>query len=126
MSFCSNCGKELRDDEAFCSQCGNTVNAAPQQPFANQAQPQQAQQPYQPVQYTNPSQAQQTMYQPVEEEKNNIATSALIFALVMPIVGFILGIIGAVKYKSEKLKTQCIIAIPLSIVAWVIGIFILL
>ena len=31
MRFCPKCGKELRDDELFCSVCGNAVNAASQQ-----------------------------------------------------------------------------------------------
>lgn len=102
MKYCSNCGKQLREDELFCSECGNAVNAVPQQPI-----PAQPSAPY-----------QQPM---VEEEKKTLATCALAFAFLMPIVGLILGIIGAVKYKSEKLKKQCIIAIPVSIVVWVIG-----
>lgn len=52
MRFCPKCGKELRDDELFCSGCGNPVNAASQQPIQAQQpiygrQPIQAQQPIQ-------------------------------------------------------------------------------
>lgn len=36
MRFCPKCGKELRDDELFCSGCGNPVNAASQQPIQGQ------------------------------------------------------------------------------------------
>ncbi len=114
MKFCPNCGKELRDDELFCSECGNAVNAAPQQPIQGQ-QPIYGQQPY------SPQQASQFQQPPIEKEKNTLATCALVFAFLMPIVGLILGIIGTVKYKSEKLKKQCIIAIPVSIVVWIIS-----
>lgn len=113
MKYCSNCGKQLRDDEAFCSVCGTAVNAAVQQPI-------QPQQPYMAQQYT---QSQQPM---VEEEKKALATCALVFAFLMPIVGLILGIVGTVKYKSDKLKKQCIIAIPLSIVVWIISFVIMM
>lgn len=42
---------------------------------------------------------------------------ALGFAFLCPIVGLIFGIKGIKQYASnKKLKTQCIIAIPLSIV----------
>lgn len=48
MKYCSNCGKELADNAAFCSGCGApqkaAPQAAPQQPSYQQA-PQQA--PYQ-------------------------------------------------------------------------------
>lgn len=107
MRYCSNCGKQLRDEEAFCSGCGNAVNAVPQQPI----QAQQSFSAQQPVQFQQPM---------VEEEKKTLATCALAFAFLMPVVGLILGIIGTVKYKSEKLKKQCIIAIPVSIVVWII------
>lgn len=54
MKYCSKCGKELRDDELFCSGCGNPVNAASQQPI-------QAQQPIygrQTIQVQQPVQGQ--------------------------------------------------------------------
>lgn len=121
MKYCTNCGKQLREDEVFCSECGNAVNAAPQQPIYGQ-------QPYSPQQapqFQQPVQVQQPPYSQVEEEKKTLATCALVFAFIMPIVGLILGIIGTVKYKSEKLKKQCIIAIPVSIVVWIINALVL-
>ena len=30
MKYCSNCGTQLPDDAAFCTQCGRSVNGAPQ------------------------------------------------------------------------------------------------
>ena len=41
MKFCSNCGKQMNDDERFCQACGADSAAQPQQV----AQPQQAAQP---------------------------------------------------------------------------------
>lgn len=42
--FCSKCGNQVADGEAFCDKCGNQLNAQPQQPYQAPAQPQQ---PYQ-------------------------------------------------------------------------------
>lgn len=115
MGFCPNCGKELRDDELFCSECGNAVNAASQQTIQGQ-QPIYGQQPY------SPQQVPQAQYPAVSAEKKGLAVCALVFSFLMPIVGIILGIIGAVKYKTPKFKNQCIAAIPISIVVWIINI----
>ena len=50
-------------------------------------------------------------------ENPKTARFALGFAFLCPIVGLIFGIKGIKQYASnKKLKTQCIIAIPLSII----------
>ena len=50
-----------------------------------------------------------------------MATGALVCAIVFPIVGLILGIVGCIKYKTQKLKNRCIAAIFLSIAVWVVS-----
>ena len=102
MKYCSNCVNQVDVSVAFCTNCGNAVD---QQPVAAQPQPQP-----QP-QWQAPSN---------NEEKKGLATCALVLAFLMPFVGLVLGIVGAIKYKTSKLKTQCIIAIPVSIVAWIL------
>lgn len=48
------------------------------------------------------------------EEKDTLANCALIFAVIGPTIGLILGIIGTVKYKNEAYKKKSITAIILS------------
>lgn len=107
-----------------------TPQAQPFNPAPQQAQPfnpqPQAQQPPQfnqapQGQYIPPQQYPQTP-PPAETENKTLATCALVFAFLMPIVGLILGIVGTVKYKTPKYKNQCIAAIPVSIVVWILGI----
>lgn len=77
--------------------------SAPQQPYAAQPYPPQGQ----------PG---------VPAEKGGLATGALVCAFLLPGIGFILGIVGAVKFKTKKFKTRSIIAIVVSIVISLIGI----
>lgn len=109
--FCSTCGAEINDMAAVCPNCGC--------PTAGNAQPVQPQQ----ASYTQPAQPQFVQNQsnaPVLEagETPGLATAALVCSLIAPIVGLILGIVGAVKYNTPSLKKRCIIAIPLSIGIW--------
>lgn len=102
--FCSKCGNEINDMAVVCPNCGcptgNATNTVSQ-----------------PVKSTNAPKLE-------NEEKPTLATCALVFSILMPIVGLICGIVGAVKYQTEELKKKCVIAIPISIVVWVIGMII--
>lgn len=77
MKFCSNCGKQMNDDERFCQACGADSAAQPQQV----AQPQQAAQPQQPTytyaapagQQTTSGNAQNPYGQPVYAAGNQTA-----------------------------------------------------
>lgn len=96
--YCQKCGNEINDMAVICPNCGcSTENEIPK------PQPEQS--------VTNADSV-------VNGEKSTLATAALVFSFLMPIVGLILGIVGAVKYKTEKYKKQSIVAIPLSIVVW--------
>lgn len=94
MKFCANCGKEIDEKAVVCVHCGCAVKDNTAQVQANA---------------------------PQEEENKNLANCALGFAFLIPIVGLILGIMGTVKYKTQKLKNQCIAAIPVSLVVWAIS-----
>lgn len=93
--FCSKCGNEIDNEALICPKCGcataNMVNMNAQKAAAAQT-----------------------------EETSTLATCAIVFAILMPIVGLILGIIGTVKYKNEAYKKKSISAIVLSIALWAI------
>ena len=99
--FCESCGSSVPDGQAFCSNCGARVTQA-----APQAAP--AQPVYQPV-----AQPVQPVYQPIAQpavqpvmvqqpKSSGMAIAGLImgiFTLVfcwVPVVGFILGILGLI------------------------------
>ena len=104
MKFCSHCGKEIDDNAVICPGCGCPVQSA----TANNTA-------------ANPAFGQISNADVIVDGENpKIARLALVFSFLMPIVGLILGIIGAVKYKTQKFKTQCLIAIPVSIVFQII------
>lgn len=95
--FCPTCGKELQDNAVVCPYCGCPTNNQPAQPVAAPA----------------------TSAPMLENgETPGMATAALVCAFLFPLLGFILGIVGTVKYKTQSLKTRCIIAIPLSLIVW--------
>lgn len=101
--FCSKCGKEIDDQAVVCIHCGCPVESANKESY---------------VPVTDA---------PIQEEtgeKKTLANCAVVFSFLIPIVGLILGIVGITKYKNEKLRKQCICAITLSIVFWIIGIFV--
>ena len=97
MKYCSKCGKELFDEAVICPGCGCAVGNINTPQFSNK----------------------NTFVQP---ESPTLANCAIAFAILMPIVGIILGIIGAVKYTDETLKKKSIRAIVASILIW-LGIF---
>lgn len=116
--FCTKCGTQINDNAAICPNCGCPTGAQP----TAQYQPQPVQQ-YQQAQYQAPSPQQPMTVEQASQkvEKNGLAIAAVICAIVCPIVGIICGIIGAVKYQDQKYKTQCIVAIPIAIVVWIIS-----
>ena len=99
--YCPKCGKEIFDEAIVCPYCGCAIKE--NNPASLNS-----------VNSTNA---------PVIEngETPGLATAALIFAFVMPIVGLILGIVGLTKYSSQSLRNKCIAAIPISIVVWIIS-----
>ncbi len=92
--FCSKCGNEIDNEALICPKCGcATANMALQKSTASAK---------------------------TSEEKDTLATCAIVFAILAPIVGLILGIIGTVKYKNEAYKKKSITAIVLSVIVWAV------
>lgn len=94
--FCSKCGNEIDNEALICPKCGcATANMEAQK---------------------------STVSDVVSGETSTMATCAIVFAILIPIVGFILGIIGVVKYKTDAYKKRSIAAIILSSVLWIANI----
>lgn len=86
--FCSKCGNEIDNEALICPKCGcATANMALQKSSASAK---------------------------TSEETDTLVNCAIVFAILAPIVGLILGIIGTVKYKNEAYKKKSITAIILS------------
>ena len=85
MKYCQKCGKELMDEAVICPCCGCAVAA------------------------------EAYKMQREATETGALATTALVFAFISPIVGIILGIIGTAKYTTKKYKDRSTAAIIASI-----------
>ena len=95
--FCSKCGNEVDNEAVICPNCGC---------------------PLKEMQPMTQSNTNAPMIQ--NGETPGLATGALVCAFLFPLIGLILGIAGAVKYKTPNLKSRCVIAIVLSIVVWAV------
>ena len=140
MKTCPKCGAEA--DGIFCLNCGAAVNSEPaapaptSKPVGNDFKekpiggaPYQPQQPAQPQQPYYPPQppVQQPYYPPApqpQQEKSGMATAAIVFAFLIPLVGFILGILGKKKYQSPALQKRCQTAIVISVIVFIINLII--
>ena len=92
MKYCTNCGKELEDNAAFCTECG-AAQAAPRQ----EAPQQPAQNVQQPYQQNQPPYQQQAPYQQAAPVDNGSFGWAVL-GFCFPIVGLILYLV----WKSNK------------------------
>ena len=112
--ICPNCGNQIADGTAFCTNCGTQLNnAAPEQPAQNYQQPVQNYQ--QPAQnYQQPVQNYQQPVQPtLMNAENPTAGKALALGIVslclcwLPVASIILGIF-AIKAGNEPSKVSSI------------------
>lgn len=85
--FCTNCGKEVSENTAFCVHCGAPLPAEQPQPAAQPAQPT----------YQQPTYQQPTYQQPAYQQPVQPAQQAAPATDKKPIVSIILGIIGIVS-----------------------------
>lgn len=129
MKTCPKCGAEA--DGIFCINCGAAVNSEPapaptsagndfkEKSFG--AAPQQPQQPYYPPQPPVQQPYYPPVQQPVQEEKGGMAIAAIVFAFLIPIVGFILGLVWKKKYQNPVNVKRCNAAVIISIIVFVIN-----
>ena len=92
MKYCSKCGQPLKDEAIICVGCGCQV-----------------------------ADIHTGMHNRYQTETGTLATCAMIFAFLVPIVGLILGIIGVNKYYDYDLKQRSKNAIITSIIVWIIS-----
>ena len=113
--FCRRCGKEVLDDSKFCKYCGAKVS--------NEIKDES-------IQSTNASSSTMTshdastMLSP-KKKINGYAISGLIFAFIIPLLGWILGGIGLSKSKKTGSgKSLSIAAIIVSCLIFIINLLI--
>ena len=58
---------------------------------------------------------------PVQQEGGALSVCALVFAVIVPFVGLILGIIGVCRHNVPNLKKRCKIAIIISVIMMVVS-----
>lgn len=93
MSFCNQCGTQNADDAAFCSGCGSTLNAQPQQP--TYAEPAYAEPAYTPPSYTPPTYTPPVYSQPSD---SYAPVSLPVAAKVLGIVSMVCGILSCCTF----------------------------
>ena len=122
--YCSQCGKQIADDAAFCANCGKDLNAEAQQEIAEETVQQEVLQEAPQVQ-TNFTQPQQ----PQQKKSNPMAITAFVTTLVslfccggiLNPLALIFSIIGLVKSKkSGKGKGFSIASLIINIIVVVL------
>lgn len=92
--YCQKCGKEIMDEAVVCPGCGCATA---------------------PMRYAAPA----VQSQP-QEETATLATLSIVFAILIPAVGFIMSIIGLCKYKNKTFKNRSLLALFLSVFVWIV------
>ena len=109
--YCEKCGKKLEDDFTFCPACGHLVNYQ-----SKEKKP-------------SPSPGYSNLVDPnsnsTYKETNILSILAIIFSIV-PLVGWILGVMGLLKAKkiNDSGKTLAIVSLIFStafFVMWILA-----
>lgn len=119
MNYCTNCGKEIEDGVAFCTECGMPISATSTKQETTVEQTMQV----------HPSNQVQLNESKPKTEKNNIVSTGgffgLMFLFSIPIIGWIVCIILAcaaknpnIKHFAKALIIWFIIAVVLSVVLY--------
>lgn len=121
MNFCMNCGKEIEDGIAFCTECGTPISATP---------PKQEITVEQSTQVPPSNQLQHDESKSKGEKYGVVSTGGffgLMFLFAIPIIGWIVCIILACASKNQNIKHFAkaviiwfIIAVVLSIVLYLL------
>lgn len=96
MKYCQKCGKELMDEAVICPGCGCSVETVKAK--------------------TAIEDAKDTL-----DIKPSMAALEIVIAVMLPIVGVVIGIIGLRKKNTTKrYKNTFLITLIVSVVAWII------
>lgn len=109
-SYCPKCAAPTVEGAAFCVNCGEPLQAEKLDPYA----------PKKTVDYYAPAPKKSTGSERV------LGILSIVFAFLMPFVGFVLGIIAIVggnKSGDTSARTMGIVGLILSIVLTVLSIF---
>ena len=106
--FCPFCGEALVDEAKFCKSCGKSLEDIN---FNNNTQQ---------TGYTQP-------YSVPVVEKSHTAAIVLgyIFAILIPLIGLIIGIYLATRNDSQKAKRHGIFVLIVAIAVWVLNFIII-
>ena len=106
--FCPFCGETLVDEAKFCKSCGKSLENIN---FNNNTQQ---------TGYTQP-------YSVPVVEKSHTAAIVLgyIFAILIPLIGFIIGIYLTTRNDSQKAKRHGIFVLIVAIAVWVLNFIII-
>lgn len=116
MKYCSNCGKELTDSAAFCSECGAPQQAVPHESAA----------PQQPTYQQAPQQQYQAPQQPYQSHQAPVVDSGsfgwAVLGFFFPVVGLILFLVWKDQkpLTSKKAGIGALVGVISSVVFYVI------
>jgi uncharacterized membrane protein YvbJ len=103
--FCPFCGEELVDNAKFCKNCGENVEnlkGATQENVQNQEPP--------------------TFDYPVAEKEHTLAiVLGYLFAVLIPLIGFIIAIYLLTRNDSSKAKKHGKYVLIVAVVIWVLS-----
>ena len=126
---CSCCGSEVREDERYCSKCGQNNEG-----YVERRSIERVEIYHQPTNsaYSQPQTTdrqtniyQQTTYQPQQKQESGaLGVCAIIFSVLGGWLGLVLSIIGLCTYKTPEHRTKCKIGLGFVIGWFVIGILI--
>ncbi|MDO5832448.1 MAG: zinc-ribbon domain-containing protein [Methanobrevibacter sp.] len=100
--FCPSCGEELKDDAKFCKNCGASI------PTSEQTQ-------------TTGNVQQNYPIQTAENDHKIAMILGYVFALLIPLIGIIIGIYMATRNDSANAKKHGKYIIILALVVWFIS-----
>ncbi len=100
--FCPFCGEELVDSAKFCKNCGKNIEDYQKEPAGDENT-------YQ----FNPA--------IVENDHTLASLLGIVFAILVPLIGIIIGIYVYTRKDSSKAHKRGISIIALSVVVWIVS-----
>ena len=95
VKFCPHCGEELIDDAKFCKSCGTSLNGEAPRPVAER---------------------------PVYEKSYTVhIVIAYVLALLVPLLGIIMGVYLVTRKDSEKANRHGKYAIIAAVLIWAVS-----